>query len=204
MWADMLLVRQATARDAMGVAQAHVRSWRIGYQGLISQAYLDALDPEDRASRYRFDQMKPEGPFTQVAVDGEHVCGHVTTGHCRDHDLRDNGEIWAIYVDPARWGTGVGRSLIAAGCEQLRRQGCNAAALWVLAGNARARRFYELAGWRWHGTQRTDTIGDDVVLEVRYERSLLPAPRTNTSVSPDIGRLNDRPTRYGTNHASGT
>lgn len=168
----MIRVRQATARDAMGVAQAHVRSWQIGYQGLISQAYLDALNPEDRASRYGFDRMKPEGPFTQVAVDGDQVCGHVTTGRCRDGDFHGNGEIWAIYVDPARWGTGIGRLLIVAGCEQLQRQGHGAAAVWVLSGNARARRFYELAGWRWHGTQRTDTIGDDVVHEIRYERSL--------------------------------
>lgn len=174
---NMIRVRQATDRDAMGVAQAHVRSWQVGYHGLISQAYLDALDPEDRASRYRFGEMEPEGPFTQVAVDGDHVCGHVTTGLCRDDDLRGSGEIWAIYVDPARWGTGVGRRLIAAGCEQLQRQGHHAAALWVLAGNARARHFYELAGWRWRGHQRTDTIGDDSVHEVRYERCPLFSPR---------------------------
>ncbi|BBY66738.1 N-acetyltransferase [Mycolicibacterium helvum] len=159
----------------MGVAQAHVRSWQVGYRGLISQGYLDALRPEDRAQGYGFDQMKREGPFTQVAVDGDTICGHVTTGLSRDDDRQGDGEIWAIYVDPARWGTGVGRHLMAAGCEHLRRQGLGAACLWVLSGNARARRFYESLGWRWQGTQRTDNIGDDVVYEVRYERALLPA-----------------------------
>ncbi|MDZ7884216.1 MAG: GNAT family N-acetyltransferase [Mycobacterium sp.] len=171
----MIQVRPATARDALAVAQAHVRSWQVGYRGLISQAYLDALRPEDRAQRYGFDLMNPEGPFTQVAVDGDTICGHVTTGLSRDVDLHGKGEIWAIYVDPARWGTGIGCHSMDAGCELLCSQGLDAACLWVLSGNVRARRFYEAAGWRWHGTERTDKIGDDDVHEVRYERTLLAA-----------------------------
>lgn len=167
-----MLIRAATDRDAMAVARAHVRSWQVGCRGLISQEYLDGLRPEDRAARYSFDQMNPEGPFTQVAVDGDAICGHVTTGLSRDVDRQGGGEIWAIYVDPARWGTGVGRLLMEAGCRQLRQQGLAAASLWVLSGNVRARRFYESTGWQWCGTERTDTIGQDTVHEVRYERNL--------------------------------
>lgn len=156
----------------MGVAKAHVRSWQVGYEGLVAQSYLDALRPEDRACRYGFDEMNPAGPFTQVAVDGDTICGHVTTGVCRDPDREGAGEIWAIYVDPSKWRNGVGRLLIKAGCEQLRGQGHDTACLWVLSGNDRARRFYEASGWQWDGAERTDTIGDDVVHEVRYERTL--------------------------------
>lgn len=169
---DMIEIRPATPDDATGVARAHVRSWQVGYRGLISQEYLDALRPEDRAQRYGFDRMPLRGPFTQVAVDGDAICGHVTTGLSRDDDLCGQGEIWAIYVDPLRWGTGIGQRLLTAGCEQLRGQGVAIAGLWVLEGNVRARRFYESAGWRWHGTRRTDTIGDDLVHEVRYARAL--------------------------------
>lgn len=156
----------------MGVAQAHVRSWQVGYEGLVAQSYLDALRPEDRACRYGFDEMNPAGPFTQVAVDGDTICGHVTTGVCRDPDREGAGEIWAIYVDPSKWRNGIGRLLMQAGCEQLRSQGHDTACLWVLSGNDRARRFYEASGWQWDGAERTDTIGDGVVHEVRYERTL--------------------------------
>lgn len=156
----------------MGVAQAHVRSWQVGYEGLVAQSYLDALRPQDRARRYGFDQMNPAGPFTQVAVDGDTICGHVTTGASRDADCQGAGEIWAIYVDPSKWRNGIGRLLIQAGCEQLRSQGHDMACLWVLSGNDRARRFYEASGWQCDGAERTDTIGDGVVHEVRYERTL--------------------------------
>ncbi|WP_350224451.1 GNAT family N-acetyltransferase [Mycolicibacterium sp. lyk4-40-TYG-92] len=118
----------------MAVAQAHVRSWQVGYRGLLPIDYLDALRPEDRASRYGFDQMNAAGPFTQVAIDGGTVCGHVTTGWCRDTDLQGGGEIWALYVDPERWGSGIGRCLITAGCAQLSSHGYGTASLWVLSG----------------------------------------------------------------------
>jgi len=165
-------IREAVAADAMPVAEAHVRSWQVGYRGLLPAAYLDALRPEDRASRYGFEQKNPEGPFTQVAIDADTICGHVTTGRCRDDDLQVGGEIWALYVDPSRWGGGIGRRLITAGCAHLRSRGYDMAALWVLSGNDRARRFYESVGWRCDGTQRTDFIGDHLVHEVRYQRAL--------------------------------
>ena len=173
---ELIRIRPAVAEDATAVAQAHVRSWQAGYRGLLPANYLDALRPEDRASRYTFDQMRPDGPFTQVAIDGGMICGHPTTGSCRDDDLSDSGEIWAIYVDPPRWGVGIGRRLITAGCAQLRSQGHRLACLWGIAGNERARRFYELAGWYCDGTQRTDTIGNHPIHETRYQLRLGPLP----------------------------
>lgn len=42
-------------------------------------ACLSKLLPAlDSARRYAFEQMNPEGPFTQVAIDGDTICGHVT------------------------------------------------------------------------------------------------------------------------------
>ncbi|MBS1696349.1 MAG: GNAT family N-acetyltransferase [Actinobacteria bacterium] len=173
---ESLHVRPAVAEDSMAVAQAHVRSWQVGYRGLLPIGYLDTLRPEDRASRYGFDKMNPNGPFTQVAIDRGTVCGHVTTGRCRDSDLQGGGEIWALYVDPERWGFGIGRCLITAGCAQLTSQGYDTASLWVLSGNDRARRFYERAGWHCDGAERTDSIGDHAVHEVRYQRVLQTSP----------------------------
>jgi ribosomal protein S18 acetylase RimI-like enzyme len=180
----MVRVREAVADDALAVAQVHVRSWQAGYRGLISQNYLDALCPEDRASRYTFDRMTLTGPFTLVAVDDDAICGLVTTGKSRDTDLQEAGEIWAIYVDPARWGTGVGRSLMAAATNKLRCTGYGEASLWVLAGNTRARRFYELVGWQLDEADRTDVIGNTPVYEVRYRRQFGSTPHQSHHCVP--------------------
>ena len=55
--------------------------------------------------------------------------------------------------------------------------------LWVLPANARARRFYELAGWASDGIERTvDALGV-VVPEVRYRRRSSSAE--SSSATPD-------------------
>jgi GNAT superfamily N-acetyltransferase len=61
--------------------------------------------------------------------------------------LADLREVRGIYVDPQYCGKGVGRLLMDASRDQLRRDGAREALLWVLAGNERGRRFYEIGGW---------------------------------------------------------
>ncbi len=57
---------------------------------------------------------------------------------------------------------------MAAARERLRLVGVAGAVLWVLEGNASARRFYELGGWRFDEACRTTTFGATPVRQVRY------------------------------------
>jgi GNAT superfamily N-acetyltransferase len=166
------VVRRAVPGDAHDVARVHIRSWQSAFQGLLDQDYLDGLEPEAWATRYAFGRMGFQLPSTQIAVDGAAVRGLVTTGLCRDDDLSNFGELMAIYVDPAYQRGGVGRLLMSAARTRLRRVGVQAVVLWVLDGNASARRFYERDGWRCDGTHRISTYGDVAVDEVRYRCTL--------------------------------
>ena len=58
-------LREAQIGDELAVAEVHVRSWQVGYRGLIADDYLDGLRPEDRAGRYTFGV---DDPLTIVAV----------------------------------------------------------------------------------------------------------------------------------------
>lgn len=164
----MLEVREATPADKMAVARAHVRSWQQGYRDFIAHDFLDGLRPEDMAARYAFEGMDRGGPYTLVAADRDAIRGHITIGRSRDDQMSDDGEVWALYVDPQYWGTGVSRALLAAGCDRLRQAGHTHAVLWVLAANLRARRFYERNGWTTDGVQQPDVFGGLSVLKVRY------------------------------------
>ncbi len=79
------------------------------------------------------------------------------------------GELYALYVTPAWWSAGVGRALMGSVLSALEDGGYRRVALWVLADNARARRFYERAGFAADGGTNTLT-GLGGVLEVRYSR----------------------------------
>ena len=74
-------------------------------------------------------------------------------------------ELYAIHVDPAYVGTGVGRLLMIDALEHL---GERARVLWVLEGNARARRFYERGGWALDGTTRDVPMGGETAHQLRY------------------------------------
>ncbi|MGH9204942.1 MAG: GNAT family N-acetyltransferase, partial [Acidimicrobiales bacterium] len=63
----MRTVRTAQAGDKQAVAGVHVRSWQAAYRGLMPDAYLDGLDPDDRAARYTFGSDDPLLPSTIVS-----------------------------------------------------------------------------------------------------------------------------------------
>jgi len=112
-------------------------------------------------------------PATLIAVEQEEIWGFATTGPSQDTDLPNLRELWAIYVDPQHWGQGVGRLLMTGARDRLRGDGAREALLWVFAGNERARRFYEIDGWRADGARRTEAIGDLAMEEVRYRCALI-------------------------------
>lgn len=158
--------------DEHEVAEVHVRSWQAAYRGLLPDAYLDALRPGDRARRYTFSGADPGAPETVVAVDGEVICGFATIGEPRSGEAAGTGELFAIYVHPAWWGRGAGRSLIQDARRRLVSHGASNGVLWVLAGNLRAQRFYRLDGWTETGTRRQDDVHGIVVDEVQFGRGL--------------------------------
>ena len=167
-----MLIREAQPADADEVAGVHVRSWQVGYRGLLPDVYLDELRPADRAKAYTFGTRNPDTPTTIVAEEHGLILGFATTSPSRDPDRPASGELCALYVDPSCWGTGVGRALIAEARARLSDRHFPDAVLWVLQGNERAARFYRGDGWIADGTRREVELWGIVVNEDRYRRSL--------------------------------
>jgi len=158
------VIRPGTPDDAEGVARVHVETWQAAYAYALPSEKLQALSVEGAVRRHR------TGPPALVAERGGEILGFVDVGASRDPGT--DGELFAIYVHPEHWGTGVGRALIEAGEAELRKLGHEDAILWVLDDNPRARRFYELAGWSLDGAARDIHIFGFDVSEVRYAKSL--------------------------------
>jgi GNAT superfamily N-acetyltransferase len=165
-------LRPAVPDDAMPVARVHVRAWQVAYRGLMPEEYLAGLRPEDRAQRYDFTAGDPAGPRTLVAIEADTVLGFATTSPARDEDTIGQGELCALYVEPDCWGRGIGQALASAARGDLYRLGFRQAMLWVVAGNARAERFYRADGWTRDGLQRARQIWNVHVDTVRYSRAL--------------------------------
>ncbi|MFE6722176.1 GNAT family N-acetyltransferase [Streptomyces albidoflavus] len=81
------------------------------------------------------------------------------------------GELYALYVRPDLLGRGVGRALLDAVHDEAAARGWGALVLWVVEANARARRFYEAAGYRADGGAQSEEYAGVPVREVRYRRA---------------------------------
>lgn len=68
-----------------------------------------------------------------------------------------------LFVEPARWGNGIGRLLLAAAEAEMRRQGFMESRLWAAPRTTRAMRLYESAGWVRTGRTSTDEGGVEIV-----------------------------------------
>ncbi|MFG1655766.1 GNAT family N-acetyltransferase [Micromonospora chersina] len=181
----MPTIRREEPDDAEAIARVHIRGWQAGYAGIMPDEVLNRLNPAAWAQRRRdLGTADPEHPFTTLVaeVDGV-VVGFTTFGPYRNNQDRGDldpryGEVLALYLDPAHWGAGLARSLHAAARTGLAGRAWTEYRLWVLADNARARRFYERAGLSPDGEESTYAVplhgGRDPVRlrELRYTARL--------------------------------
>ncbi|MGI5471677.1 N-acetyltransferase family protein [Streptomyces sp. CA-132043] len=172
-----LRIRRMAEDDIGAVCAIRVRGWQWAYAGLVPQHFLDGLDiAEEAQQRREFFTEAPAGVVNLVAEHAGSVTGWAAFGPYRDEATgrRDHAhaELYALYVRPEQAGTGIGRALMAASLDLTRERGYSGMRLWVLKHNARARRFYERAGFAPDGAEDAEELAGALVPEVRYTRSL--------------------------------
>jgi GNAT superfamily N-acetyltransferase len=129
----MTTVRPARPEDAATIAAIWSDGWRAGHLGHVPDELVALRTPESFAER----APGRIGNSLVAVVDGQ-VAGFVMV-------VRD--EVEQVYVAADRRGTGIAVELLTAAEDVVRTHGHGEAWLAVVAGNARARRFYERQGW---------------------------------------------------------
>jgi ribosomal protein S18 acetylase RimI-like enzyme len=167
------IIREATHKDAEGIAFVHVNSWKTSYRGLVDQDYLDAINYEDRLN-LRKEILQITTLFHLVGVAGEQIVGFADVGPIRAESrvglrvCEENiGEVYAIYLLEEYKGKGCGKALLDRCRQWLSENGFKSFVVRALAGNMRAKRFYEREGGRLIG-ENTIIIGDKPYHEVSY------------------------------------
>lgn len=140
-------LRFANPGDASELASLHVEVWRQTYHDI---APADALSILDEARRLPFWRVVTTASDTDVgaivASRGDNIVGVVSFGHPTHRAFDGMAEITHLYVRESARGLGLGRTLLMAGLNHLRRRGCEAAGLAVVKQNEDARRFYRTCG----------------------------------------------------------
>jgi ribosomal protein S18 acetylase RimI-like enzyme len=126
-------LRAALAVDAGDISEIWHRGWKDGHLGFVPQ---ELVDVRTEAS-FRARASERISDTTVATVDGA-VVGFV---------MVVDDEVEQVYVSAAYRGTGVAKVLLSEVERQVRANGHRKAWLAVVAGNGRARAFYERAGW---------------------------------------------------------
>lgn len=142
-----VLVRDATAGDADGIASLHADSWRRHYRGAFSDAFLDGDVLADRLAVWSARMARPTAGCTVVAEEA-------TTGAVVGfaHAVFDEDPDWGTLVDNLHVGhpakrRGIGSVLMAETARRvLRHDPTRGLYLWVLEQNVDAQRFYRALG----------------------------------------------------------
>lgn len=146
-------IRAAVDADADRVADIWEAGWRDAHLGRVPDALIRARTPATFASRAR-----AIIPATLVAIVDEAIAGFVV--------IIDD-EVEQMYVDAGHRGSGVANRLLRAAEHAIGATGFASAWLAVVAGNERARRFYERNGWTDEG---------DFIYQATVENGLVDVP----------------------------
>ena len=125
-------IRPARDEDADAIAEIWHQGWKDGHLGHLPQELVDVRT--EASFRRRAAERIPDA--TVATLDA--VVGFV---------MVVEGEVEQVYVSAASRGLGVADALMREAERQVAQGGHSKAWLAVVAGNARARGFYERAGW---------------------------------------------------------
>ena len=151
-----MTLRAARAQDAGEIAEIWRLGWRDGHLGLVPQELVDARTE----ASFRTRASSRTSDTTVAIVDGA-VVGFV---------MVVDDEVEQVYVAAAHRGTGVAKALIGEAERQVEANGHGKAWLAVVAGNARARAFYERAGWVDEGPFDYAAAAEDKTIAVPCRR----------------------------------
>lgn len=129
----MSTIRPARPDDAPAVAKIWYDGWRDGHLGCVPDDLVAVRTEESFGAR----AAQRVGDTTVAVVDGA-VAGFV---------MVVDDEVEQVYVSSGHRGSGVAARLLAAAERLVAADGHDEAWLAVVAGNVRARRFYERNGW---------------------------------------------------------
>jgi ribosomal protein S18 acetylase RimI-like enzyme len=156
-------IRPAREQDAEAIAQVWRSGWLDAHLEHVPQTLVDVRTEESFVTR-----AAQRIPGTTVASDDGAVVGFV---------MVVDDEVEQVYVAAAARGTGVADALIREAESQVLAGGHEKAWLAVVAGNARARAFYERAGW-------SDEGGFDYEAAVEGGTIAVPCRRYTKLVQP--------------------
>jgi len=155
-----VIVRPARRDDVDDIHRIAEAGWNAAYEDIIAQETIDAAMDEwyDVEGTREFIEHEDVGYFVAEDESGG-VVGYVSGG---PGENRGVAKLGAIYVDPDRWGDGIGSTLLDQFESFCREEGFDTLEFEVLAGNDVGASFYRKHGYDVVDESESDLFGETV------------------------------------------
>lgn len=162
-------IRQAKPEDAAEIANVHLNAWREAYKGQLDQEFLDWMPFTFKRRKQHWEEtLAYHADHIFVAESAKGIVGFISLDISgRDEDMKEWGEVGAIYLLERHKGKKIGLHLLKAGFSFLTAKGLTKAYCWMLKGNPTGK-FYESTGAKLNGREKLAKINNKDEVEVMY------------------------------------
>ncbi|ACV48709.1 MULTISPECIES: GNAT family N-acetyltransferase [Halomicrobium] len=151
--------------DLEGVLAVNRSAWREAYRELLPESVVEEIvtDPAPDTAQEWFDHLGEHREGFFVAEEGDAIVGYADL-RWGDQETKpfvapDEAGLKSIYVDPERWGDGVGTALLEQ-CLETVPDELTTLKLETLAGNEVGVGFYEERGFEQFDTGTVELVGE--------------------------------------------
>lgn len=150
--------RIRSEEDFNKISKVHFKSWEETYIDILGNDFFKNRSFEQQLERTR--NSFKNGNKYYIAVADDNVVGFISYGICKDKDLTNCGEIYALYVLNDYHNKGIGKELLNHVLNDLNEY--NQISLWMFKDNIKALNFYKHYGFVEDGKQKTIKLGKDI------------------------------------------
>lgn len=165
---EPIRITRASLQDAATLGTIHAQGWHAAYKGIATDAFLADFTPQRRTAYFERKLLTTQNEHYLLHWADEPV-GMMAIGPAGDGDATGVrcGEIHALYILPEHHGKGIGKAAMNFAITRMHALGFGDIVLYVISDNARARRFYDRAGFVPDSDESPFDMGRPV-LERRY------------------------------------
>lgn len=158
-------IREVKWTDAEGIARVHVDSWKTTYKGIIPDEFLNQLSYEKRTALWVKNIESPDNYILIAEDDNSKIVGFAVAGRRESNQVKNGGDVTAIYILDEFQGKGIGKKLIQELFVHFKENGYQKIFVEVLEDN-HSRYFYEKMGAKFCETTTIMIHGKELNLSI--------------------------------------
>ena len=164
-------IKDATVQDVEVISNIYASSWKVAYQDIIPQGYLDELKNDFWVPSFT-NWIGNNILKSKLIYENSIPVGCIAYGNSRDGNLPKWGEIVSIYIHPEYFRKSYGQKLLDVVLADMKKDGYQNCYLWVLKENRNARYFYEKNGFQCSKDEYIFEIMNKQLTDLRYVMDL--------------------------------